>query len=119
MTETSFFAPVRVLGKERPRGRSRRARTPSKTKSCEAAIRAYALADGVRPCDGRVSVRIECRYRGHVIPDLDNAVKTVLDALNGIAYADDRQVAHIDASRFDGWDADGLVVEITPLLIAR
>ncbi len=30
-------------------------------------------------------------------PDLDNVVKSVLDALNGVAFADDSQVVNIDA----------------------
>lgn len=33
-------------------------------------------------------------------PDLDNVIKTVLDALNGVAYADDAQVFSVSASKF-------------------
>lgn len=32
-------------------------------------------------------------------PDLDNLVKLVLDALNGVAWADDGQVSHVIASK--------------------
>lgn len=32
-------------------------------------------------------------------PDLDNAIKSILDGLNGIAYYDDKQVVQISASK--------------------
>ena len=32
-------------------------------------------------------------------PDLDNCLKAVMDALNGLAYEDDRQVTYINAAR--------------------
>lgn len=32
-------------------------------------------------------------------PDLDNVLKAVLDALNGVAYRDDAQVIHIEADK--------------------
>lgn len=31
--------------------------------------------------------------------DVDNYLKTVMDALNGVVYKDDRQVVHVDASK--------------------
>jgi len=45
-------------------------------------------------------------------PDLDNLVKTVLDALNRIAWADDGQVAEITARKFRTVDAPRLVVRV-------
>jgi len=35
-------------------------------------------------------------------PDIDNVVKIVADALNGVAYADDRQIVTMQASKFYG-----------------
>ena len=32
-------------------------------------------------------------------PDLDNVLKICADALNGVAYEDDRQITHINAAR--------------------
>ena len=46
--------------------------------------------------------------------DLDNAIKAVLDALNGIAYVDDRQVVDIRASLGEPVQGGGLTVEVTP-----
>lgn len=44
-------------------------------------------------------------------PDLDNVVKTIADALNGVAYEDDRQIVGIDASKKWG-EEDSVYVEI-------
>jgi Holliday junction resolvase RusA-like endonuclease len=38
-------------------------------------------------------------------PDLDNLVKAVSDGLNGVAYADDQQIAVIEAKKF--WSVMG------------
>lgn len=35
-----------------------------------------------------------------VKPDVDNIAKTVLDALNGVAYADDSQVVRLVVNKF-------------------
>lgn len=42
------------------------------------------------------------RLRPIVKPDLDNITKTILDALNGIAFDDDKQIVHIEAQKFYG-----------------
>lgn len=54
-----------------------------------------AKAAGVHPTDKRVSVRIEVFLYGGREGDLDNYQKTILDALNGVAWRDDRQVVEI------------------------
>ena len=35
-------------------------------------------------------------------PDIDNALKTVLDALNGVVYEDDKQVADVQMQKHYG-----------------
>lgn len=45
-------------------------------------------------------------------PDVDNLIKTVLDGLNGIAWADDAQV--IEVSGRKGWSSKGMThIKIT------
>lgn len=44
-------------------------------------------------------------------PDLDNVVKLVGDALNGVAYRDDAQIAQVIARKHYG-DQSGIVVEL-------
>ena len=48
-------------------------------------------------------------------PDLDNVIKAVSDALNGIAYIDDSQVAVISASRIFVEQPSHVVIDISPL----
>lgn len=47
-------------------------------------------------------------------PDVDNMIKSVLDALNGAAWKDDKQVVCVTASRFYD-DVPRLEVEIEKL----
>lgn len=66
----------------------------------------------VKPFGQNVSVAVTLKiYRPLAAGDLDNRIKCVLDALNGTAYQDDRQVAEIHAYRFD--DKERPRVEIT------
>ena len=116
-TLVRFSVPF-VKGKQRPRfdGRTGRTYTPRDTKQAEQAIaQAYYLAAwqayGAEPMARKgtpVVVRITCeRHLPKTTPrriesapdmgkpDLDNVVKLVLDALNGVAYDDDTQVVRV------------------------
>jgi len=64
------------------------------------AAAAMALSAGVRPLTGDVSVALDV-YRPRRAGDLDNTIKATLDALKGIAWADDSQVTRIVATRFE------------------
>lgn len=48
--------------------------------------------------DVAITLRI---YRPRKRGDLDNAIKVILDSLNGIIYSDDDQVTVIHAERYD------------------
>jgi Holliday junction resolvase RusA-like endonuclease len=61
------------------------------------------------PADHWAHVTIRVHYASRVRPDLDNAIKTVLDALTGVAWVDDRQVERLDAKIAVG-DRDCLLV---------
>jgi crossover junction endodeoxyribonuclease RusA len=52
------------------------------------------------PLTGDVAVTVEV-YRPRKSRDLDNCLKIVFDALNGIAYNDDNQITEIYAFRYD------------------
>lgn len=69
----------------------------------EAAWRAQAA--GVRPLSGPVAVELVLHPRltakgraSRTRLDLDAPIKPLLDALNGVAYADDKQVTQIRAA---------------------
>ncbi len=60
--------------------------------------------------DGMVNVHLWWN-RGRKSGDLDNRIKQVLDALEGLAYASDSQVVEIHAYRHDARpDENGLVI---------
>ena len=127
-----------AVGKGRPRVlKTGRTYTPKPTVLAEEAIRtAWREAGEVRlPDDAAVSLVVQLcieRPAGHFKrdgslsaegqrhpiprrkPDLDNAAKLVMDALNGFAYRDDAQVASLVVHRFWGSKA-GTYVFLMPL----
>ncbi len=116
--EVTFFVPGKPKGKERPRENkiTRQFYTPSKTKGYENLIKAYYGDTGAgllfpegepgrlevlacMPCPKSYSKRkLKAIASGKLIvyaqvtPDGDNMQKIVADALNGIAYHDDKQL---------------------------
>lgn len=118
--------PGRPQSWERTQGSGRRRFKAPKTEAAQNAIKAEALRAGVRPMEGPLAVWLvfvfaRPKRKPAVIPpsywadgvrisrpvdsDVDNLSKLVLDALNGIAYADDRQVVELTASKC--WAAVG------------
>lgn len=124
-------------GKARPRvTRTGHAYTPAATVAWENTIRLQAIhaMRGIDIPDGNLIVRMtfffqppksyakkrrellmnEGRPMPHK-PDIDNLVKAVLDACNGIAYKDDAAVVEIDARKRYG-EEDGVQVTIERLI---
>lgn len=95
----AFTIPGRPVPKGRPRmgvrTKGRRMTpvvyTPSATKRYEEKVRIMALAAGVRPADGPVALEADLWLYGRR-GDGDNYWKSLADALNGVAYQDDRQI---------------------------
>lgn len=118
-----FVVPGQPYGKGRPRASSRggfvRMYTPAATLAYEAEIARLAeIARGDWPVLATpMSLRVIAHHAipvswskrkqlqaldGEVIPgkpDLDNVAKAVLDALNGVIYADDKQVIKLVAEK--------------------
>lgn len=119
---TQFVVQGQPIGKIRPRfalkGGHVQAYTPPKSTHYERQIgKAYKLAGGqMYPEDVavKVTIRIGLRIplsvsrkkheamvcgliRPLTKPDTDNVIKSVLDGLNGVAYADDKQVTCVRA----------------------
>lgn len=96
--------------------------TPQKTKSYEDLIRwKYVAAGGRCYADKPLQVDVQAVYpiptrfnkadknsaaEGHIRPttkpDCDNIIKVVLDALNGVAYYDDKQVVCVSCNKYYG-----------------
>lgn len=123
--------PGRPRGKARPRFYNGHAYTPKNTRDFEKEIRVCYLQQDGRKIDGSVSVNIEAIFkipeswskkkkwetidqgkRPDVRPDIDNIVKIVMDALNGIAYDDDSQVVEIKARKIYALGYEGVHVNV-------
>ncbi|HEZ3118789.1 TPA: RusA family crossover junction endodeoxyribonuclease [Neisseria meningitidis] len=86
-------------------------------------VRRIAQEAGAMPSEGSVAVRLRLIPKANkdgsankTVIDLDNALKVALDALQGIAYHNDRQVRRIGAEYADEPVAGGgLAVEIEEL----
>lgn len=126
-----FEVSGRPQAKERPRFGKNRIYTPKKTGIFEEHIAAaYRVKAGrLPPCAGPVSIRIKAEYQHPESwsrkkkestlyktsrPDIDNIEKACLDGLNGVAYKDDSQVAHIESTKKYG-ECDRIIVEIRHL----
>ena len=125
-----FTVPGAPVPKARPRVASGRAYTPRATKGYEELVawsgRAAMQGAFVSALNGPVGAELAFtlpwpaswakeRRAAALWPvgrvDVDNLVKAVLDALNGICYADDRQVCSLLASKRYGV-APGVLVRL-------
>lgn len=114
--------PGEMRGKGRPRFSTRggfaRAFTDDKTANAEAWVKACAVTAGATcaayPLRLRVSITAPIpkswtkkakasALEGTLLPtgkpDLDNCLKLICDALNGIAWVDDKQIVSVTASK--------------------
>lgn len=120
--DTDFYMELqwKAVPKGRPRVGKNSVYTPKRTRDFEKKVRdaAKTVKRGPFTCPVKVFVTISepipKSYTGMKraaakaelinppVGDLDNKVKAITDALNGIAYMDDRQIVHIDAKKFFG-----------------
>jgi Holliday junction resolvase RusA-like endonuclease len=134
----TFTVPEKPVSKERPRfGKTwsgkRVVFTKAKTRKFEQRVADEAIAAGVKPQDGPVSVSVVANFtpakrlhrdtRAAMIAagwahdnvrDIDNVSKSILDGLNGIAYADDKQVALLTVYKRWAW-VEGVSVTVEAL----
>lgn len=92
--EISFTIPGQPIPKGRPRiGRGGHVFTPKRTTQFEDRVKLFAAIARVAPLSGPLYVDTAFYLKDSRRMDGDNLQKAVLDALNGIAYVDDSQVA--------------------------
>lgn len=126
--------PGRPKGKARPRFANGHAYTPKVTRDYEKEIAVcYKDQDG-RKYEGDISIEITAVFkipeswskkkkwqtinegaRPKVRPDIDNIVKVVMDALNGVAYEDDSQVVEVKAVKAYGLGREEILLEVEGL----
>lgn len=75
----------------------------------------YALAAAVRPFRGPVTMEVEIYWPDKRRRDLDNTVKSICDALNGIAYEDDSQIVQLLTTKHLDRDNPRAVITISQL----
>lgn len=72
------------------------------------AVYFLALQQGARVIAGKVSVAI--RFYGTRV-DIDNGLKVLIDALNNVAWEDDKHIMHLEVDRYPD-DKDDPRVEV-------
>lgn len=123
----NFIVEGKPIGKARPRVTTRggfaRAYTPKPTTEYETQIKTAFLLSDKKGLDFNKPIKIavvaayeipksfsrkereqalQRQIKPCVKPDIDNVIKTVLDALNDLAYADDKQVTMVKATKLYG-----------------
>lgn len=102
----------KVLGKPRPRVTRHGTYTPKKFADYEKRIAVEFRKQLPKPLECAVSLKVTVQRRlpksrpkktasepDTFRPDLDNILKLVMDALNGVAYLDDKQVTSVQAEK--------------------
>lgn len=141
MEELTFFVPGDPVGKARPRVSVRfghaHAYTPAKTAAYEKTVATYAkaamIAQQFEKVEKLAAVMLQIRaafsvpqswtkkkraaalsgaYPHITKPDADNLAKAILDALNGVIYADDSQVTVCHVEKVYE-DAPGVTVRVS------
>ena len=102
---------MKPIGKARPRVTTHGAYTPGRTKAAEDTIAKYWMQFGGAACfvgEPPLKMLVEAffvRPKGTkrifptVKPDADNILKLVEDALNGLAYLDDKQLVDVRCTK--------------------
>ncbi|MBQ8994147.1 MAG: RusA family crossover junction endodeoxyribonuclease [Turicibacter sp.] len=132
-----FKIPGKVQAKQRPRFANGRTYTPKPTvdyerfvKSCyqdyidiykweplKCSIRAeIEVFMKVPKSDSKLvkKRKLEGYIRPMVTPDTDNLAKSLLDALNGLAYGDDKQIVELEVKKFYG-ETEEAKIKLIPL----
>lgn len=112
MGEVTITVFGKVHGKARPRVTRHGVYTPKTTREYERLIAEKYRETGCEPFLGEVAVEVttyralpESRPKKCIKepdtykPDVDNIGKIVLDALNGVAYLDDKQVTSLSVHK--------------------
>ena len=108
---TAFVIYGKPQGKARPRFAYGHAYTPKQTADYEKQIKNAFIAAGGQMIESEgVIIEIDVYYKRATAdkkklsptkkPDIDNICKIVLDGLNGVAYADDKQIVSLSANKY-------------------
>lgn len=104
----SLEFPIKPIPKGRPRLSRHGVYTPQRTKTFENDLKYLAMTQiprGFKPTEGAVSIDVVFNFKRpkskagpHACrPDLDNLLKSLTDALNGVLWVDDAQIISLTA----------------------
>ena len=114
MKKHKQFIAVRPLAKERPRAtRTGHVYTPKRTAEYEKAVAAaytgplfdathtiqVSLSFTIKGTQNGVAATENPEWKASLKGDVDNYVKAILDALNGVAWADDKQIVELKVTK--------------------
>jgi len=117
---------MEIVGKGRPKFAYGHTYNPKKTSDAEKTIRSHWINEyGKNPTDKPVNLRVMTfrpipKSRPKRItsepdtytPDADNILKLVADALNKVAYLDDRQIVYASVHKCDRRRSDHEIISI-------
>ena len=116
-----LIVPGEPMGKQRPKFNrwTKSAHTPEKTVNYEIYVKELYVNNRLPMLEGYIKVEITAFYkipkstsnkkrqqmlRNELLPDkkpdLDNVAKIICDALNNIAYSDDKQIVSLSVNKF-------------------
>lgn len=97
------YLRVIIPGNPVPKGRPRLGNgfvyTPRETQRAEHTVKAHARRAGAKPMQGPISIELRFYRETKRRVDVDNMAKLVLDALNGVCWRDDDQIASLMATK--------------------
>jgi len=110
--------PGKPMGKQRPKFWNGHAATPTKTVNYETLVKELYIANKLPMLEGAIMANISIYYdipkstskkkKALMLdweiyptkkPDIDNILKIIFDALNGIAYKDDSQIINVSCEK--------------------
>jgi Holliday junction resolvase RusA-like endonuclease len=123
MTAIVFTVPGKPVPKQRARKGPNGWYTPTETRRYERAVgfhatrarQVHTATGGEWPMGRRYEVEVLCVWADRRRRDIDNVLKSVLDGLNGVLFADDSQVVRAIVSRSEPERATRTVVRVRVL----
>jgi Holliday junction resolvase RusA-like endonuclease len=107
-----FTIPGNPLPKARARSGNGRHYTPQCTRNAESWVKLHAKKAGVPCLAGPLRVSLVFARKDAQPCDIDNLAKLVLDALHGVAFANDRQIVHLAATKLVDRDNPRTEIEL-------
>jgi len=109
-----FVIPMRCATKARPRVSKRGTYMPEAYVTWKAEFAVHCMAHGhLEPLQGPVSLTVAVELKGCARGDADNYAGAVMDALEGLCYANDKQINVLIVMVLEHAAADTVIVDVS------